>query len=315
MSETVDPKTFRVRDLPSIWDYELNQQWLVKNLIPSSSVIMLSGESGSGKSTLSLALAHAVATGESFLGHETQKTPALIVDRENNASIYKERLDRLDIEKTDDLLIWGHFSPLEPPTPNSKSILEFVQEEHPLIIYDSFVAFHPGSEQDADETRTYMDFYRKLAGMGATVVIIHHTGKGENTKEYRGSSDIKASIDVGFVLNAKRPLLKLLELKPFKCREGNPEKIQITLDGTKFVAIDTQYVEPEDEDWKLVVACVKENPGMNQGQLIKLLETPTRSSPKIRKVLMAGELKGTFRVEKGPRNASMYWLGDGKNAQ
>lgn len=42
--------------------------------------------------------------------------------------------------------------------------------------------------------------FRNLAAAGATVLIIHHTGKGDGTKEYRGSSDIVAAVDAAFVV-------------------------------------------------------------------------------------------------------------------
>ena len=61
-----------------------------------------------------------------------------------------------------------------------------------VIIFDSLVAFHPGSEQDSKRDWKYMDGFRSLASAGATVIVIHHSGKSEGSKEYRGSSDIKS---------------------------------------------------------------------------------------------------------------------------
>lgn len=302
------------RELAPIWGLTIEQKWLVESLIPAESVIMLSGESGSGKSTFSLALAECVASGKDFLGYKTEQRPVLIVDRENGLTIYHERLKRLNIEENLDLMFWGLWSPEEPPGPAGQTILEFAKAEKPLIIFDSFVAFHPGSEQDADETRDYMDGFRRLAGTGATVLAIHHTGKGENTKEYRGSSDIKASLDVGLTLIAKRPLLQLLQLKPFKTREGVMEPLSITYGDDGFQLLDNDFVQPDEPAWKAVLAHVGQNPGQNQSEICGAL-IGQFSIPKIRKVLMAGELKGVLRVAKGQKNASFYHLGDEKNAQ
>jgi RecA-family ATPase len=71
-----------------------------------------------------------------------------------------------------------------------------------LIIFDSLIQFHTGSEQDSSETRRYLDQYRRLAHLGPGIVLPHHTGKGEGAKQYRGSSDIKASVDQAFCLEA-----------------------------------------------------------------------------------------------------------------
>lgn len=301
-------KDFRVRDLPSLWDITLRQDWLVEGLIPNNSLIMLSGESGSGKSTVALLLADAISKGEPFLGRETKKMPVLIADRENGPQIYHERFLRLSIERNPDLLFWGHWCDMEPQGPDSKVIEEFVLEEKPLIIFDSFISFNDGDEQDASQTRTYMDAFRRLVGLGATVVLIHHTGKGENTKEYRGSSDIKASIDAGFVLKTKRPMLKLLSMTPFKMREGSVSTISLSLEDNRLVTVDSEFIPTNDKDWAAVLDFVSKNPKTNQSRIVQ--EFPEISVYKIRKILLVGESTGYFMVEKGPNNASLYLVGE-----
>ena len=42
--------------------------------------------------------------------------------------------------------------------------------------------------------------FRRLANLGATVIVLHHTGKAETSKQYRGSSDIKAAVDTAYLL-------------------------------------------------------------------------------------------------------------------
>lgn len=306
-------KDFKVRDLPNIWKLTSKQNWLVEGLIPENTVVMLSGESGSGKSTVALILADAVSKGEPFLGMPTQKRPVLISDKENGLPVYHERFQRLSIEENPDLMFWGYWCDPEPLGPNSKVIEEFVIQERPLLIFDSFISFNEGDEQDATATRAYTEYYRKLAGLGATVIIIHHTGKGENTKEYRGSSDIKASLDVGLVLIAKKPQLRLSTLKPFKVREGGVEPISIALEGNKLVRVDTEYIQASDPDWQKIQAVIAEQPGMNQGQIMKLV--PDIAVGKIRKILIVGESTGLFRVEKGVNNSSHYYVGESNDAK
>ena len=177
--------------------------WLVEDLIPETGVTLLTGDSGCGKSTLTLALAGAVAHGKQFLGRKTIQREVLIVDRENSPAIHRERLQRLRIAETPRLRIWGTWNDHEPDA-NSKALLDYAKS-NPLIVIDSLVAFHPGSEQDSSETRKYMNGFRTLAAKGATVLIIHHIGKSENAQHYRGSSDIKASVDSAFLLKATDP--------------------------------------------------------------------------------------------------------------
>lgn len=309
----IEPKDFRVEHLESVWDLTSSQQWLVDNLIPEGGLIMVTGESGCGKSTFTLLLADAVSKGEPFLGLQTTQRDVLIVDKENGLTIYHERFKRFELPKNDHIRVWGNFSPIEPPTPDSIAIRKYAQEVKPLIIYDSFVAFHPGDEQDATSTRKYMDQYRMLVASGATVVLIHHTGKGENTKEYRGSSDIKASLDVGYKLIAKKTELQSLQLKPFKVREGLIRPLMLTLEENKLVVLDGEFIQETDKDWAPVEQVVKEFPGANQQFIIKKLEQ--MSVPRVRKILMAGKIKGIFRVESGANNSSLYYPSEPKAAR
>ena len=89
-----------------------------------------------------------------------------------------------------------------PAGPTAASILQFASTHRPLIIFDSLVGFHPGSEQDASETRRHMQSYIALAAAGAGVLVLHHTGKAQTAKQYRGSSDIKASVDLAYILES-----------------------------------------------------------------------------------------------------------------
>lgn len=298
-------KDFDLTKLVSPWDLDVHQEWTVDDFLPAGAVTMISGESGSGKSTITLLLANAVAHGEPFLGHPTKQTPVLIVDRENGGAIYRERFERLKLSRTDQIIYWGGWEPeLEPQGPHFEPILKYAAEAKPLIIFDSFIAFlQEGSEQDASEVRRYMNGYRKLAQTGATVVFIHHTGKGEHTKDYRGSSDIKASVDMAWVLTA-RDRLQNAKLRNIKTREGLVEDIAFFLEDANLVLLEEKFIPDTDPDWDLVHGIVHCNPGLNQSQIVELL--PDIPPTRVRKVLMAGAIKKTLLITKGPNNASLY---------
>ena len=67
------------------------------------------------------------------------------------------------------------------------------------MIVDSFIRFHAADENSATEMGRVMTDLRALANAGATVVLQHHKPKAEGT-QYRGSSDIKAGVDVAFAV-------------------------------------------------------------------------------------------------------------------
>jgi predicted ATP-dependent serine protease len=290
---------FSIKGLPRVSDLNVEMEWLVEDLIPLESVVMLSGESGCGKSTFTLALACAVANGERFLGRASKRRHVLIVDKENGPRVYRERFTRMHIRESEYVHIWGPWCEPQPGGPETPEIEVFTKEEHPLIIFDSLVAFNEGSEQDADDTRECMDRFRRLASLGATVLVIHHTGKGEHTKEYRGSSDIKASIDVGYLLLNEDPtFLRSLELRTFKSREGilEPMKIEVTEDG--------QFISVNDNQREAVERVMREHPGSNTQQII----THANGIPenKVQRILNMGLAKHRYRRERGP-NRSWCW--------
>ncbi len=147
--------------------------------------------------------------------------PRLYLDGENPLSVIKERLPQLGIPETPNLHIWGGWIPEQPPGPDSPVVREFTHNEKPLLIWDSLVQFHPGDEHHATETRSFMKQFRALANAGATVVILHHTGKVKSARQYRGSSDIKAAVDTAYLLKSpasETGELTWLVLENFKSR-------------------------------------------------------------------------------------------------
>ena len=274
-------------------------EWLIEGLIARSSVTLLSGESGCGKSTFALGMAGAVVHGQKFLGRNVDQRDVLIVDRENAAWIYQERLERLHIEKSPLLHVCGPWWKPQASGPKEPDIVEFAREKQPLIIFDSLIAFHSGSEQDASETRRYLDDFRKLATEGAAVLLIHHTGKSEGSKEYRGSSDIKASVDAGYLLKSKPGPLQSLSLTPYKSREGSLSPIDITVNEGRFEV-------SGDRDREVVEAVIRGNPKLNQSQIVSRAEgIPAH---KVRAILGTGEREGWLKVVEGLKNAQLYTL-------
>src|SRR5713101_3402089 len=184
-------KITNIAQLPSIWTLEQPIEWLIDGIIPLGSVNLITSESGTGKTWVAYAIAGAVARGEGFAGHAVKQRPVLYLDGENPLCVAKQRLFDLGIPETNSLQVWGGWVCDPPPGPDSAIIRDFVRQHRPLLIWDSLIDFHDGDEQSASETRAFMKHFRALANAGATVLILHHTGKTATSQDYRGSSDIK----------------------------------------------------------------------------------------------------------------------------
>jgi len=301
--------TFRVEHVPPVWSFEARVCWAVEELIPESAVTLLTGDSGVGKSTLALALAAAVARGDRFLGRETCQRKVLYVDRENPLAGVKERLHRMGIGPTEELKVWGGWVDSPPPGPGAPSILEFSGEHKPLIVFDSLIAFHEGSEQDASETRRFLDQFRRLANLGATVLVVHHTGKADTAKTYRGSSDIKASVDCAYLLEPLGDVssgLGRFRLNPFKNRLALSHPLLLESTGGGFdVCADSAAVETETSR-EFLEDVIRQNPGANQAALVALAREKGVARNRLLELLAEGARTGRLAVERGQRGQKVY---------
>ena len=290
-------------------------EFVVDGLIAAGSVTAITGDSGTGKSTFSSALAGGVAYGEPFIGRLCSRRNVLILDRENPASVVKERFGRLGIQDGGDIRVWGAWQPHEVPEPGSPAVLRWVAETNPkpLIIVDSFIAFlSGGDENDASVVRSFMQQLRRLADLGATVIVLHHTGKGESTRDYRGSSDFKASLDVGFSLvNMGDRMLERLRLKAFKTRFIVDADLIVNYSGGQFLADDRPNAADRTVTERLT-QLLRENPGIHTSDFETLAADPKRNlgRDRARQFLRNGQATGDIRQERGTKNARANFLVD-----
>jgi energy-coupling factor transporter ATP-binding protein EcfA2 len=213
-----------IDDIPSVRTFaDQRITYVVPPIIPDAGITGLTGDSGCGKSTLSTYLAGLVASGgASFTGQQCEQRQVLYLDRENPAAVVYERLCRLGVEDGGTFKYWGGWLPCEAPAPGSPAVIDWATHcnPKPLIIVDSLIAFIEGDENSSTEIRAFMHQLRQLANLGCPVIVLHHVGKGETSREYRGSSDFKASLDIGLSLTNLGDGAKLgrLRLKAFKTR-------------------------------------------------------------------------------------------------
>jgi replicative DNA helicase len=295
---------FTYVDVPSIWRWEANVSWVVAELVPEGAITLITGDSGHGKTIFATAMAGAIATGSPFLGRATIKRKVLYLDRENPAGVVKQHLHDLHIDETPDLTVWGSWCAAEPDGPDSKSLQKFAAVEKPVMIFDPAIAFHTGDEQSSTDTRAFMQHYRNLAAAGATVVLLHHVGKSENAKMYRGSSDYKAAVDVAYLLEKlgdPAGALSEAKLVPFKNRFGGSTTLPLSFQDGAFHA--SQRGETCQE---IMERLVKDNPGESARSLVALGRAAGMSKHQAEDHLSRGVKVGRFEVRKAGRGHGYY---------
>ena len=188
-------------------------EWLIEDLIPLSNFVLMVGKPGSYKSWLALDIARAVARGEAFA--QMASGPArdvLYMDRENGMNLVAARKQTLSIPETPKLRYWGRWVPLPFIGLASKELLAYAEQVQPLLIFDSLCRFHTANENDNSEMARVMDSFVALARKGATVLVLHHTGK-DSEKNFRGAMEIEAAPDVAYRVDRKDRTVKLRQFK------------------------------------------------------------------------------------------------------
>jgi hypothetical protein len=210
MHDTVatNSNKFRLYSTSELLDMP-NPEWLIHKLFPVESLVGLYAPSGHAKSFLALSWALSVAQGGEWFGRSVKQGPVVYVAAEGGRSIGRR------------VLAWAKEQGC-PDIPAAFFLLEGVQVTNPddlgllasriqerevtpaLIVLDTLArCFVGGDENSAQEMGEFVDGLEWLRReTGATVMVVHHTGKQAQELE-RGSTVLRAAADV-MVLVSKR---------------------------------------------------------------------------------------------------------------
>jgi hypothetical protein len=274
-------------------------------------VTALTGDSGSGKTTLALMHVRAAISDSRHV---------LVLVRENPLSVVLDQLKRLEIDPESPVLhYWGGWVGREAPGPASPEVVAWVERIiketglAPLVIVDSFSAFHGGDQNDAGETRAFMDTLRHLADLGAGVELIHHDGKAESARDYRGSSDFKASLDQAFHVTNYHPdkenRLHTLTLRCYKSRPGFSGTVVYSYANGKFVR-DEKHGAVSRTVTEQLKGLLHENPGVPKREFEQLAkQAKIAGQRRAGEFLDLGVQAGEVHFEKNPHGSGgRYYL-------
>ena len=173
--------------------------WLIKELLPEADLVMLYGEPGAGKSFLALDMAFAIATGHEWGEMETAFGAVVWIAAEAAGSIRLRaqayaRQHGMELENAN---LWVMDHPISLMSEEDAEALgEALVEKAPkLIIIDTLAAASGGAnENSGEDMNKVLANCRKLhATTGATVMLVHHSGK-DKAKGARGWSGLKAAM-------------------------------------------------------------------------------------------------------------------------
>jgi 5S rRNA maturation endonuclease (ribonuclease M5) len=228
--------------------------WLLDDVLPDNALVMLYGPPGSRKSFAAVDMAMAIASGRDWHGRKTRAGYVLYVAAEGGSGVGKRlkgwRMSR-GIAKTGRLGVVA--APVAMTTGQLDELLQIVAElpEQPVLIVLDTVArtFGAGDENSQKDMNAFVAACDKLkAATGATVLVVHHSGK-DVEKGARGSSVLPGAVDVSIAVSRKDDIVTLMNRAPYGKMKDAEEFDDINL-------LSQQIVVGETSDGKAITTLV-----------------------------------------------------------
>jgi hypothetical protein len=223
-----------------------DRRWLVRSVVPFSSVVVIGGQPKSAKTFLGLDMAASVASGTPCLGHFVVERagPSLVFLAEDSLSEVRSRVADLclhrglDFERLD-LHVIAEPSLRLDQSRDRDALWATVEERRPLLtLLDPLVRLHTTlDENNSKDVAGLLGFLRELQrAFDTSVVLVHHTTKKHNNRpgqSLRGSGDLHAWLDAGAYLTWQRDQL-MLTLEHRTIAAPDPVDLQLVSqpDGT-----------------------------------------------------------------------------------
>lgn len=207
------------------------RRFLIDGLICAGDLVILAGRPKSGKSWLLLQLAQAIDGGGSWLGRAATAGRVLYIALEDGERRLYERLHIRRWKPKRAAFAFAMLSLSE----GGLGQIEDVAPEYDCIIIDTLRAAAGGSVDENDNARMG-ELVQGVANIahttGCTILIVHHTRKGEAEDAFdliRGAGAIRGAYDVGIVIERK-PKEREALLR-FESRDIEAEDMTIQFDG------------------------------------------------------------------------------------
>jgi hypothetical protein len=245
--------------------------WHVKGVIPKAELGMVYGASGDGKSFWAADVFLHAAAGKHWRGHRVRRPVRTGVVCAEGAGGYKLRLRAaaqhigVDLEAVPFYVLAA--TPQLAEADVVAALIEAVRAQKlEALIVDTLAQVSAGLDENSSDMQTILTACKRIhEATGATVILIHHSGK-DASKGARGWSGVKGALD--FEVEVTRNADDTREARISKQKDGE--------DGTRFGfrLVSTRIDGLADEDGEPVSSCYVEP--------IELEALPTKAAAKLK---------------------------------
>ena len=197
--------------------------WLIDGIIEQPAVGFVFGPSGEAKTFVTLDWSLSVAAGRPWQGRTVNQGPVVYVVAEGSSGIpkrVKAWLQYNQVPNVDDAFFVLEAVQLRTSGDVSGLLRQITQtcEEPALIVLDTFAqCFVGGEENSAKEVGEAIAAARRLlAETGATVLLVHHSGRVNEGAE-RGSSALRGNAD--FMISVRMTPSRTVTIKNTKQKD------------------------------------------------------------------------------------------------
>lgn len=266
--------------------------WLIKGVMPASSIGMMFGASGTFKSFIALDACLHIAHGLPWMGHRTKQGEVLYLAAEGGMGLWPRiaawhRARRLDWAKTPLKVV-----PMALDlSADSWKVVEAaqVQGAHPkLVVIDTLSQTFGGEENVANDVSGY---FREIGARfrqlwGCAVLVVHHSGHAA-TERPRGSSAMLANVDFmyGVFRDEKEMMATVTCLKQKDGERFTDTTFRVSVhklgtdeDGDDITSLVARHLNSVEDVQEAMEAESKAGRGGNNHLLLSLLQNGQKES-------------------------------------
>lgn len=227
--------------------------WIIEGILPEKSMVVVYGPPKQYKSFIVQAMAWAISSGCNWMGYPTVQSPVLYIAGEGEWGMKKRYAawrikNGIPLDASFPFFSYGRSINLADDR-QVDMLIRSVPPETKLIVLDTLNRCMEGDENSAADVRAFVSGCDRVKEeTGATIVIVHHSGK-DAKKGMRGSSALLGAVDVAISVqkddtNEEFVTVRCADMKDFE--EFSPislraEEIQVNEEETALVFGFTEY--------------------------------------------------------------------------